>query len=243
MRAFSSSPHPLFMASVEPEEVQSVQLRPAHLAIAVGLILACGVALGGYAASLPASQAGKTPEPTTAPSVATPSASLAAVDAAGVEIDGLPRFPGAVRTAHEVLLERGFRLIANEYQAEATVDDVRTFYQAVIAEHGWERADINFDHGEWSYVLVNGGVEALIEIEEFGGLVEIDLQLSEPTASPTPIAEPREPAATPPPTPAPVAPPPPQPPAPAPPPGDGDDEDDGGGDDDSDDGGGGSDDD
>jgi hypothetical protein len=131
-----------------------------------------------------------------------------------------------VRSAHEVIGDGGFRVTANEYRADASVDDVRAFYQRVIADHGWERADIGFDHGEWSYVLVGGSVEALIEIEEVGGIVEIDLQVSEPIATPAPAP------ATPAPTAAPAAPPPP-PPAP---PGD-DDDDDGGSDDHVDDGG------
>jgi hypothetical protein len=225
MRGFSSSPHHPFMAPPQREVVQSVQLRPAHLAIAVGIILASGIVLGGYAASFRGPRAAETSEPPAAvPTLGSPRATLSSVDAPGIEIDGLPRYPGAVRTAHEILLEGDFRLTANEYQARATVDEVRVFYQAVIAEHGWERADISFDHGEWSYILVDGGgVEALVEIEEFGGLVEIDLQVSEPIASPAPASTAPDP--TPAPTTAPVAPPP-----PPPPPGDDDDDEDGGAD-------------
>jgi hypothetical protein len=200
----------------------------ANFAVLVALVFGAGVALSGVAASLRGPD--PAPSPTAAPVTVSPapSASLAGRDVPGSDFDRLPRYPGSIRSMHEVIRDRSFRVIALEYQADAAVDDVRAFYQRVIIDHGWERADITFNHGEWSYVLVDGSTEALIEIEEFGGLVEIDLQLSEPIPSPTP--PPAEPA----PTPAPIAPPPP-PPVP-PDDDDGDDGDDGGGGD-SDDGG------
>jgi hypothetical protein len=195
----------------------------ANLAVLVALVLGAGVALGGLAASLRGPEPASNPTPLPATASPVPSASLAARDVPGRDLDRLPRYPGSVRSAHEVIRDAGFRVIATEYQADASVDDVRAFYQRAIVDHGWERADIGFEHGEWSYVLVDGSVEALVEIEEFGGLVEIDLQVSEPIASPTPVT------ATPAPTPPPAAPP---PPPPAPPGDDDDDDDDGGTDDD-----------
>jgi len=228
--------------------VQLVNIPRANLAILVTAVLACGVVLGGVAASL------RTPGPTPGPAVASstpavrPSPSLTVADVAGEDLARLPRYPRSVRSGYEIVREDRFRLTAAEYQVNAAVDDVRTFYQGVIVEHSWERADISFDHGEWSYVLVDGSTEALIEIEELGGLVEIDLQISEPIEPMAPPA-PAQPDPTPAPTAVPIAtpppaPPPPAPPPPAPPPGDDDDDDgDDGGDDDSDDGGdGGSDD-
>jgi hypothetical protein len=192
--------------------VQSVSLSRVSLALlAVALVLG-GVVVGRAAAPR------DDPRPSTsAPEVATPHASPAAVlplaDVAGQDIARLPRYPGSVRSGYQVFDEGQYRLTAAEYLAAATVDDVRAFYQGVIATQGWERADIGFSHGEWAYVLVDGSIEALIEIEEFGGLVEIDLQLSEPLTDPTQ-------------TPAPVPTTPPQPAAPPPPPPPPDDDDD-----------------
>jgi hypothetical protein len=235
MRGFSSLLHPTLITFPHRGEVQPILIPRANLALLVATVLACGLALGGVAASLRSRQ----PPPSQAPSAASdspaPSASLAVADVPGEDIERLPRIPGSVRTAHDVVQESGFRLTANEYQVDATVDEVRTFYQGVVVEHGWERADINFDHGEWSYVLVDGGIEALIEIEEFGGQVEVDLQVSEPVESTTPTPRPAGPTGAPAPTSAPAAPPPPP-----------RDDDDDGGDDDTDggdDAGGGSDDD
>jgi hypothetical protein len=124
-----------------------------------------------------------------------------------------------------VSVDERFRLFVTEYLAHAPLDDVRAFYEGVIDDHGWSRADINYAAGEWTYVLVDGSTEALIELEVTNGLVEIDLQLSEPvggssTPDPTPLPTP-EPTARPV-TPAPVA-----------PPDDDDDDDDGAGGDDS----------
>ena len=235
MRGFSCWPHRTLIGCEEDGSVQLVKIPGANLAILVAAVLACGVILGGVAASLPMAEPNPTPVAASSTPSAIPSSSVAVADVAGLDFNRLPRYPGSVRSGYEMVLEDRFRLTAAEYQADTTVEDVRTFYQGVIVEHGWERADINFDHGEWSYVLVDGSIEALIEIEEFGGLVEIDLQISEPIATPSPV--PTEPGRTPAPTAAPIAPPPPPPP----PPSDDDDGDDDG--DDSDDGDDGSDDD
>ena len=214
------------------------------MAMVVAVVLVCGVVLGGVTTSLLSEEPAVSPSATPSPAVS-PSASHAAVEVPGEDIDRLPRYPGSVRTHHEVARDDLYRLTVTEYSAEAAIDAVRAFYQGVILEHRWERADISFDHGEWSYILVDGAAEALIEIEEFGGVVEIDLQMSEPVVMPratgtpaptptptqTPSPTPDEPDPTPAPTAAPIAPPP-------PPPGDDDDGDDDGGGDDSDDEGG-----
>ena len=216
MRVFSWSPHRALTARMHPRAVESVRMPRANLAVLVALVFGAGVALAGVVASLRAPQ--PVASPTAVAATASPAASigLAAREVPGEDIDRLPRYPGSVRSMHEVARDPGFRVIATEYRVEATVDDVRAFYQRVIVDHGWERADVTFDHGEWSYILVHGSIEALVEIEEFDGLVEIDLQISEPIEAP----------ATPDPTPAPTT----APIAPPPPPG-GDDDDDGGGDD------------
>ena len=227
MRNLSCRPHRPLIGFGHDIVVQLVKIPRASLALLIAAVLVCGVVLGGVWSSLRG--ADPTPGPVAASSTPsfTPSPSVGVADVAGEDLERLPRYPGTVRSGYEMVREDRFRLIATEYHVKATVDEVRTFYQGVIAEHGWERADINFDHGEWSYVLVDGSIEALIEIEEFGGLVEIDLQISEPIESHTPT--PAAPTPTSAPTSAPNVPPPPPPP----PPGDDDDGDD---DDDSDDG-------
>lgn len=200
--------------------MRCVNLSRASLALLVVAVLLGGVVLGS---ALPAwvDTPAATPSPTVAVTAPSPGG-LPTADVAGEDLARLPRYPGSVRTAFVVSTDEQFRLTAVEFMADATLDDVRAFYQGVIVEHGWQRADIGFLGEEWTYVLVDGRTEALIEIEVTQGLGEIDLQISEPIETPAPE-----------PTPAPTTAPPPQQPAP-PPPGD-DDDDDGG--DDSDDGG------
>ncbi|MGH9176458.1 MAG: hypothetical protein ACRD1H_18960, partial [Vicinamibacterales bacterium] len=134
--------------------MQLVNIPRTNLAILVAAVLACGVILGGVAASLPMAEPSPTPVAASSTPSTTPSSSMAVADIAGQDFDRLPRYPGSMRSGYEMVLEDRFRLTAAEYHADATVEDVRTFYQGVIVDHGWERADINFDHGEWSYVLV-----------------------------------------------------------------------------------------
>jgi len=201
--------------------VSSINLSRAGLGLLVAVVLLGGIVLGSTLPTL-----GETPDATPSPTpvAASPGATaLPAADAAGEDLARLPRYPGSVRSEFSVSVDERYRLTAVEYLADAPLDVVRTFYQGVIAEHGWERADIGYSAGEWTYVLVDGTTEALIEIEISGGLVEIDLQISEPIERPS--AEP---------TPAPTAAPPPTQPPPAPP---DDDDDDGDDDGDSDDGG------
>lgn len=202
--------------------------------LAAGLLV--GGALIGSAASALRDQSGGasvTPQPTVA--VSATAGALPAADIGGDDLSRLPRYPASVRTGYEVIRDGSVLLTSVEYLAAAPLDEVRAFYQRVIVEHGWERADIGLTNGEWTYVLIDGSTEALIELEEIGSLVEIDLQIIEPVARPTAAPTPAPVA---PPTPAPAAPP--QQPVAPPPQAPGDDDDDGedddGGDDASDDG-------
>jgi hypothetical protein len=200
-------------------------VKPTDLSrIGVGLLVIATLVTGVVVGSATfASDPGATPTPTVAPSsaAATPTvAPLPEADVDGEDLARLPRYPGSVRTQHEVSVDDRFRLTLTEYLADATLDEVRAFYLGVIADHGWQRADVGYSGGEWTYVLVDGATEALVEIEVTRGLVEIDLQISEPISDPTPSptpAPPATPAATPAPTPVP------------PPDDDDDDDDDGGG--------------
>lgn len=200
----------------------------AGLAVLIGAVLLGAVLLGGIAlgTTLPSLADAPVASPSSTESASPSARDIPAADVIGEDLARLPRFPGSVRSEFSISVDERYRLTAVEYLADASIDAVRAFYQGVIAEHGWERADIGYSRGEWTYVLVDGATEALIEIEVTGGVVEIDLHISEPV--------PAAPAER---TPAPATPAPP-PSQPAPPPPEDDDDDDGAGDDDSDDGGG-----
>ena len=206
--------------------MSGIRLSRAALALVIIVVLIGGVVLGSVVTAV----ATPSPTPALSPSarVSPDSSGLPTADVPGDDLERLPRYPGSVRTEYEISVDGRFRLVATEYLADASLDDVRAFYQGVIEDHGWQRADINYSGDEWTYVLVDGSTEALVEIEITRGFVEVDLQIS--TALASPIPEP-----TPSPTTAPTAPPPPPPAPPAPTDDDGgDDDDDDTGDDDDD---------
>jgi hypothetical protein len=223
MRAFSSGAHgDLIGADDDPGAMDAIRLSRVTLALLIIVVMIGGVLLGSAVTAMVAPT--PTPIPTPTPAVTPSDLAIPTADVAGDDLERLPRFPGSVRTEYEISLDDRYRLTAVEYFADATIDEVRLFYQGVIEEHGWERADIQYTGGEWTYVLVDGSVEALLEIELTRGHVEIDLQVSEPVATPSP-----QPSPTPEPTRPPAATP---PPAPPPTDDDDDDDDDGGSDDD-----------
>ncbi|HVM25978.1 MAG TPA: hypothetical protein VM253_11330 [Candidatus Limnocylindrales bacterium] len=197
----------------------------ATLALLIVAVLAGGFVLGSAMTVFGDHGPGDTvsPSPSSTPAVSSTAAALPGADVEGEDLARLPRYPGAIRTEFAISVDERYRLTAVEYLVDATVAEVRAFYQRVIDDHGWERADVNYAAGEWTYVLVDGRTEALVEIEEWNGLVEIDLQVSEPISTPSPEPTP-EPTRRP--TPQPAAPPPP-PPSPT-----GDDDDDDSDDDD-----------
>lgn len=200
-------------------------LSRASLALLLIGVLAGGVVLGSAVTALGDDRSSPTPTPT--PVASPSSAEMPPADVAGEDLARLPRYPGSVRTEYEISRDDRFRLTAVEYVVDDTVEAVRAFYQRVMDDHGWDRADVNYAAGEWTYVLVDGRTEALVEIEEWNGLIEIDLQMSEPVRAPSPDESPS-------PSPSPTVRPPAQPASP--PPSDDDDDDDDDDDTDDDDG-------
>ena len=192
--------------------MSSINVSRASLALLVTGVLLAGLVIGSALPTL-GENAEATPSASATPT-SPDTAGLPRADVPGEDLERLPRYPGSVRSEFGVTADDRFRLTAVEFLADASLDAVRNFYQGVIAEHGWQRADINFSGGEWTYILVDGATEALIELETTEGLVEIDLHISEPI-----------PASPPDPAPAPTPAPPPAQPPPAPP---GDDDDDDG---------------
>jgi hypothetical protein len=227
MRGFSSAPHTRFIAirqSCAVPPMSRARVRPVRarvVSLVGGILLGAALffAVGVFLAAPRLTMLGQEPDPSptlaATPSPSPTVAALPAVDVAGEDLAALPRYPDSVRSDYQVAVDERYRLIVTEYLAEADIEEVRAFYHGVIAAYGWERADIGFSDGEWSYSLVDGSTLALIEVEEAGGLIEIDLQISEAliVATPTPA-----PAAT-------AAPPDSPPPPPPLPPGDDDDDD------------------
>jgi hypothetical protein len=150
------------------------------VALMLAALLLAGVVLGTYITVLRDAAAGQTPPPATPVASRVETPATLPPEVAGEDIGALPRYPASVRTRYDVSREVGHELVAVEYLASAPIADVRLYYQRVIADHGWERVDINYSDGEWAYLLLRGTEEALIKLEMARGLVEIDLQLSRP---------------------------------------------------------------
>ncbi len=220
-------------------------MRLSKLAI---VVVALALLLAGLGAGRILANFQQAPPSTAVPTptlVGTPAAGavLPTRDVPGTDVRDLPRYPGAVRVEYRRTLQDDFVITEVEYVTEAAFDKVYEFYRNQFRARGWSVADFNFIHGEWTFLVIDGLREAIVEVESRGPYVEIEIEISEPrpdrlTATPAsePAVESRPdptaeslpaPTAAPPP-PAPTSPPPaaqPPPPRPAPP-GDDDDDDD-----------------
>jgi hypothetical protein len=110
-----------------------------------------------------------------------PDASLPKADVPGEDFSDLPRYPGSVRVKYERRVSNaGLILIDTEYVASAKLADVREFYRGVFRTEGWHEAGLDVSEGEWDFLVTKGDREAVIEIEIRRGLVETEIEVSEP---------------------------------------------------------------
>jgi hypothetical protein len=110
-----------------------------------------------------------------------PDASLPKADVPGEDFSDLPRYPGSVRTKYERRVSKvGLVLVDTEYVAAAELGDVRQFYRGVFRSEGWTVASLDVSEGEWDFLITKGDREAVIEIEIRRGLVETEIEVSEP---------------------------------------------------------------
>jgi hypothetical protein len=110
-----------------------------------------------------------------------PDASLPKADAPGEDFSDLRRYPGSVRVKYQRRVSKvGLVLIDTEYVASARLGDVRQFYRGVFRSEGWTVASLDVSKGEWDFLVTKGDREAVIEIEIRKGLVETEIEVSEP---------------------------------------------------------------
>jgi hypothetical protein len=110
-----------------------------------------------------------------------PDASLPKADVPGEDFSDLPRYPGSVRTKYERRVSTaGLVLVDTEYVASAKLAEVREFYRGVFRTEGWTEAGLDVSEGEWDFLVTKGPREAVIEIEFREGLVETEIEVSEP---------------------------------------------------------------
>lgn len=103
-------------------------------------------------------------------------------DVTGHDIDDLPRYPGAVRVEYRHVGIGEFVETEVEYVVAAELSDVHDFYRGVFDDEGWIVADLGIYQGEWTFFVVSGEREAIVELEARQSLVEIEIELTEPPA-------------------------------------------------------------
>jgi hypothetical protein len=104
-------------------------------------------------------------------------------DVTGEDIDGLPRYPGSVRVEYRYAIFGDLAETEVEYVVYATLEEVHDFYRQVFEEMDWIVADVGIYQGEWTFFIVSGKREAILELEVRQSLIEIEIELSEPFES------------------------------------------------------------
>src|SRR5215204_944303 len=89
---------------------------------------------------------------------AKPDATLPKADVPGEDFSDLPRYPGSVRVKYERRVSKA----------------------GLILFEGWTVASLDVSEGEWDFLVTKGDREAVIEIEIRKGLVETEIEVSEP---------------------------------------------------------------
>lgn len=117
-----------------------------------------------------------TPEPVILPDAA----EMPIRDVTGADIEDLPRFPGAIRVEYRNVIVGDLVETEVEYVAAAELDDVHDYYRQLFDEYGWTVADLGIYQGEWTFFVVSGEREAIVELEARQSLVEVEVEVSEP---------------------------------------------------------------
>lgn len=105
---------------------------------------------------------------------------LPAEDAPGEDVVGLPRYPGAVRVEYESHTLGDTRVREVGYLTEDRLGDAEDFYRRELDENGWSLQGSDTNGGELGLLASRNGVEMVVELEQEGELVEIEMELSEP---------------------------------------------------------------
>lgn len=113
-------------------------------------------------------------------------------DEPGDDIPGLPRYPGAVRIEHAREDLGGLVSTEVEYLTPTEIDPVREFYRDAFRTEDWRVADVSFSEGAWTFFVTQDKREAFVEIKPYGGLTEVDFEMTEPKPEEAPPKQPQE---------------------------------------------------
>lgn len=110
------------------------------------------------------------------------SAATSAQDVAGKPVSGLSRYPGSVRTAYSERREDGLSIVRVGYLTRKSPEAVRDFYAGVFRAEGWGLANVEYTGGEWYFLAVRGGREAVVEVASRGGGSRVWVEVTRPLA-------------------------------------------------------------
>lgn len=144
------------------------------------LILAAGFLIGRL--SVPARPNRSAPPAQTAGITAVPTAdyTIPELDVPGDTIPGLPPFPGMRRVEYRQVIIGDLLETEVEYVMEGSLEPVHDYYRQVFDSEGWRVADLHIFQGEWTFYVIQGEREALVELESRGPLIEVEIELTEP---------------------------------------------------------------
>lgn len=151
----------------------------ALIILAASLLLIMGIVIGRLI--LPAQTASATR--VVGPAItAIPTADLSVpdLDVPGEDITGLPPYPGMRRVEYRQVMLGDLLETEVEYVMEGELEPIHNYFRQVFEEHGWDVADLHIFQGEWTFFVIKGDREALVELESRGPLIELEIELTEP---------------------------------------------------------------
>lgn len=113
-------------------------------------------------------------------------------DVPGEDVSGLSRYPGSVRIEHTSEDLGGLMATEVEYLTPTEIDTVREFYRDTFRTEDWNVADVSFSEGAWTFFVTQDEREVFVEIKPYGGLTEVDFEMTEPKPEEDPPKEPEK---------------------------------------------------
>ena len=109
---------------------------------------------------------GDSTEDTTTEEMETEEATPQQSDAGGEDHPDVPRYPGSVRTDYAHMESSDQEITENKYVAEATVDEVGTFYEEQLPAHGWTIDMTGVQNGQHGIIASKNGMQLQMAFEQ-----------------------------------------------------------------------------
>lgn len=120
------------------------------------------------------------PVASTTPAEGTVARTTPEEDVPGVDLAGLPRYPGSTRVAYRHEKLKSLTRTRAEYATDADPDEIRVFYREAFEAEGWMVADLNFSPEQWYFFVVRDQREALVRIHARRQPVAVEIEMTGP---------------------------------------------------------------